>query len=229
MHRLIRNAVLIPVLFVIAALHGRTTRRRIHPLTSKGGVSQGHETRTRIRGAQVNVSRVNPNNPNRQVHVATDHNTTIPRKSDAELKADAQKLQAIYVDKFGPMWGNKKTVVCAQDVNGNLYYTTNKGGTDPDVRAEAEKMGYNRIWGNDTEKPGKDHAEQVMNNALEERKKADDGGYGDQEPYRSLPQGDPDKGEIRFVPDKQPCDDARVPDDPGNQGCRADSGPGLRW
>ncbi len=56
----------------------------------------------------------------------------------------------------------------------------------------------------------------MFNNALDERDKANQGGYGDLEPYRSLPV-DP----VRWSPDKAPCED--TPGNKKNQNCRTDS------
>jgi hypothetical protein len=211
---------LIPVLFALIGIHLRTRRAKFSALDSNGQVTSQRVTRDRVVNARVTVQRVNPDNPKSKhgVNVTVDHNNNIPHKTDAELREDAKKLQKIFVDKFGPDFGNRNTVVCGQDANGNLYYTVNQNGTDVRVRQEAESMGYNRISGAATEQPGKDHAEQIFNNARAERERAIQEGNGNDEPYRSLP-----VEPIRFSPDKNPCEDVRDPTDPKNQKCRTDS------
>lgn len=216
----IYKAAVIPMLFALIAVHYRKRRAKYSPLNSSGQVSSQRDTRDRVVNARVSVQRVNPNDPNRkqQVNVAVDHGGNIPRKTDAELRQDAEALHKVLENKFGPKAKQWYTVATAQDANGNLYYTVNNGSTDIDLRNAAEAMGYNRIHGQDTLRPDKTHAEQVFNNALAERDKANQNGYGHLEPYRSLPV-DP----VRLSPDKAPCEDNRAPSDPKNQNCRTDS------
>lgn len=217
-YKLLR-ATLIPIALAFLGLHIRTRRKSFHRLTSDGQVSSQTETKQRVADARVSVQRVHPENVERQVEVSVDHDNNIPRKSDQELRRDAETLEGLLVDLYGPRAKKWTTVATAQDANGNLYYTTNGADakTDAYLRMKAEEMGYNRVSGDDIRRDGKNHAEQQMLNTLDERRKAEEDGYGDMEPYRSLPQ-DP----VRFSPGKPPCDDN--PDNKTKQDCRADSG-----
>jgi hypothetical protein len=222
MRRSLYRAALLPLLIAVSGMHVRKRRKSFNRLTSTGQVSSQTDTRTRVVEARVSVQRVDPTNVEKQVEVTVDYDNSIPHKTDQELRQDAEKLEGLLVDLYGPQAKKWFTVATAQDANGNLYYTTNGANakTDAYLRMEAEAMGYSRIHGDDIRRPDKNHAEQQMLNALDERQKAEQNGYGSDEPYRSLPQ-DP----VRFSPGKAPCDD-----NPGNktkQNCRADSGDQL--
>jgi hypothetical protein len=219
---MILRAALIPMLFAVLGLHARKRRGSYHPLTRTGQVSSQTETRNRVIGARVNVKRNVPDNPEQQVNVSVRHDNDIPRKTDEELRQDAEELEGLLVDLYGPQAKGWYTVATAQDANGNLYYTVSNNDVDQYLRIKTEEMGYNRVHGADVENDGQSHAEQILMNALDEKKKADDNGYGDAEPYRSLP-----VEPVRLSPGKPPCDDTRAPEDPKNQGCRERSGDRL--
>ncbi|WP_335987925.1 hypothetical protein [Glycomyces sp. MUSA5-2] len=218
MRHTLRRAVVLPLLLALLGLHVRKGKRKFHRLSSTGQTSAQVDTRTRVLDARVSVQRVDPSNVEKQVEVTTDHNNNIPHKTDQELRQDAETLEGLLVDLYGPSAKKWFTVATAQDANGNLYYTTNGANakTDAYLRMKAEEMGYNRVSGDDIRQDGKNHAEQQMLNALAERRKAEAAGHGDLEPYRSLPQ-DP----VRFSPGKAPCDDN--PNNKTKQDCRADS------
>jgi hypothetical protein len=124
-----------------------------------------------------------------------------PRKTDDELRRDAQRIHEAFRKGKTPGHAKKnydrKTVVTAQDKDGNLYYSVSSNGTSPEARAAAERLGYTRINGSDLTKidPKQTHAEHIMSNAIEKG-------------YVTPP--------IRMSPSRRPCDSYN---NKNNQGC----------
>ncbi|WP_372496760.1 polymorphic toxin-type HINT domain-containing protein [Streptomyces shenzhenensis] len=144
------------------------------------------------------------------------NNVECPRTPE-ELKRDAEALHdaGIRNPQKPPTIGNKKAdqgiTVATGQLGGRSVYTVSNNATTPEMRALAEKLGYERINGAEHIVPGlQTDAEQIMLNAVEDGTLSDEGMMAASRPFCD-PNRQDCAARVAGFPKIQGFEQARIP------------------